>query len=328
MAEPAVSVLLPVRDGEATLPRALASLQRQTLADFEVLCVDDGSADSTPAILERQAARDPRFRLVRQPPLWISAALNRALAESRAPVVVRQDADDVSHPRRLALLLDFLASHPGADVAGSRTRGFPRRAVGVGMERYEAWQNGLLTHEEMRRERFVESPMSQGGAAFRRTALEAAGGWRDDPWPEDLDLWLRLFAEGRRFAKLPETLYFWGEHEARTTRRDPRLGPRAHRACKLHHLQRHFLQERGPVEVWGRGRLLAGWARSLEEAGHPVTAREVDPRRAGRVGALALPGRPRAPLLIALTAPVSRSRLRPALAEAGLAEERDYLFVA
>ena len=327
MGPPRISLLLPVRDGEATLGRALASLERQTLRDFEVVCVDDGSRDATAGILERQAARDPRFRLVRQPHLWIARALNRALEESRAPVVARQDADDVSHPRRLERVLAFLEARPDVDAAGSRTLGFPRAALGIGMRRYEAWQNSLRSHEEMRRERFVESPMSQGGAAFRRRALEAAGGWRDEPWPEDLDLWLRLFAAGRRVEKLPEVLYFWGEHPRRTTRRDPRLGAAAHRACKLRHLGEGFLRAGVPVELWGRGRLLGSWARSLEEAGHPVRAREIDPRCVARGGARALPARPDGPLLVALTAPVSRSHLRAALAEAGLEEERDWLFV-
>ncbi|HSK14528.1 MAG TPA: glycosyltransferase, partial [Gaiellaceae bacterium] len=61
MAEPTVSVLLPVRDGEAHLGEALASLSAQTLADFEAIVVDDGSRDETGALAEKAGATVERF---------------------------------------------------------------------------------------------------------------------------------------------------------------------------------------------------------------------------------------------------------------------------
>src|ERR1700712_2104078 len=99
---PAVSVVLPVRDGAAFLPAALASMFAQTMGDFELLAIDDGSTDATAGILAAQAVRNPRLRVVTTPPLGLIAALNRGLAEARAPLVARMDADDVSRADRLA----------------------------------------------------------------------------------------------------------------------------------------------------------------------------------------------------------------------------------
>ncbi|HSJ93223.1 MAG TPA: glycosyltransferase, partial [Gaiellaceae bacterium] len=76
--DPTVSVLLPVRDGEALLAEALDSLAAQTFADLEVVIVDDGSRDSSPELAAAYAARDRRFRVVRQTPAGIVAALERA----------------------------------------------------------------------------------------------------------------------------------------------------------------------------------------------------------------------------------------------------------
>ena len=71
MPTPRVSVLLPVRDGEATLPACLASLDRQRLADWECVAVDDGSRDGSAALLRAAAARDDATTatgIARRPP--------------------------------------------------------------------------------------------------------------------------------------------------------------------------------------------------------------------------------------------------------------------
>src|SRR5687768_4094142 len=97
---PAVSFLIPVRNAAATLDEALASVALQTFGDWEAILVDDGSTDSSAALLEDWTRRDSRFRLLRQPePLGIVAALNRALEAAAAPVLARMDADDVSLPQ-------------------------------------------------------------------------------------------------------------------------------------------------------------------------------------------------------------------------------------
>src|SRR4051812_13093368 len=96
-APPRVSVLLPARDAAATVDEAMASVLGQTLPAFEVIAVDDGSADDTAARLEAWAARDARVRLLRCPARGLVATLNEGLAACRAPLVARMDADDLCH---------------------------------------------------------------------------------------------------------------------------------------------------------------------------------------------------------------------------------------
>src|ERR671918_1785850 len=80
---PLVSVLMPVRDEAPYLAEALASLSAQTLEDFEVLVVDDGSRDGSAEIAESHAHEDPRFRVLRRQQAGLVAALEHARAEAR-----------------------------------------------------------------------------------------------------------------------------------------------------------------------------------------------------------------------------------------------------
>ena len=98
---PAISVLTAVRNGLPHLAAAIASIREQSLPDWEWILVDDGSTDSTGALLADQAREDPRLRVLTVRAEGLVPALNRGLEAARAPIVARMDADDVAHPERL-----------------------------------------------------------------------------------------------------------------------------------------------------------------------------------------------------------------------------------
>jgi glycosyltransferase involved in cell wall biosynthesis len=319
---PALSVLLPVRDAGAYLAPALASLWRQTFRDFEVIAVDDGSTDGSGERLERAAALEPRLRVVRTPPAGLPAALNRALARARAPILARQDADDLSHRERFARQLDHLAAHRSAAAVGCRLRLFPSANVAGGMRRWARWHNALLTHDAMAREALIDSPLAHGTAMIRRAWLERVGGWRDLGWPEDLDLWLRMLARGARLEKCDATLYAWRQHPASATRRDPRYAPARFADLRMDALRRGFLARRRAATLVGVGRTLREWHARLAANGIRVQAIE-----AARPGADVMKAiGPRAVLVFG--AVPARARWREAMIRGGMSELRDFVFVA
>ena len=333
---PRVAVLMPARDAGATVRAAAASILRQTERDLALVCVDDGSSDATAEVLDRLAERDPRVRVVRGPGEGIARALNRGLAACDAEVVARMDADDVAHPRRLALQLEALRADPVLAAVGARVRLFPRGVVRDGMRRYAAWLNGLVTPALVQRDLLVEAPLVHPAAAIRRAALEAAGGWRDGPFPEDYDLWLRLAEAGASLANLPATLLDWRESPGRATRRDPRYDLARHRALKAAFLARGPLARRREVALWGAGETGRAFADGLAREGVRVAFfLEVDRKKIGRT----VRGAPvfsweearRArglPLLVAVGAPGARDLIRAALTKEGFEEPRDFRCVA
>lgn len=331
---PQISILMPVRNEERFLPAALASLCHQTLSAWELVVVDDGSDDGTAAILAAAARGDSRVRVLSRPAAGLVPALNAGLAACRAPLVARLDGDDVCHPRRLEQQVRLLGKMPALDLVASAVRHFPRPGLQDGMRAYEKWQNGLVDHETIRRNLFVESPFAHPSVTFRKEAVSRVGGYRDRGWAEDYDLWLRMARAGARFARLPQTLLYWRDHPERLTRTGAHCTLDAFRACKAHHLKRSFLRGIAEVTLWGAGLEGKAWRKALEREGVAVCRwAEIDPRKIGQK----IHGAPVVPIealrsgegktLVTVGARGARRQIRDWTAENGLIEGEDFLCV-
>jgi glycosyltransferase involved in cell wall biosynthesis len=333
MPDPIISVLLPVHDGAAYITAALDSIVRQTLNQWELVVVDDHSNDSTPLILAEYARRDPRIRVISPAGKGLVAALNTGLSACRAPLVARMDADDISHPRRLERQAEFLERTPDVGLVACGFRHFPRKHLRVGMLAYETWQNGLVTHDLILRDLFVESPFVHPSVMFRKNLVEQVDGYRECGWTEDYDLWLRLAAAGVRFARLPEPLFFWRDRPDRLTRTALAYTATAFRDCKAHYLKLGFLSGLEEVTLVGAGLEGRAWMRTLATAGIRVTRWiDADPRKQARPlhGAPVLPpdtDELSGKFLVTIGTRGARKEIRTWLAEQGLAEGVDVLFV-
>lgn len=335
MISPAVSLLLAVRNEERFLPAALASLFRQSLADWELVVVDDGSTDRTAAILAQARQHCPhKIHIIHQPAKGLVEALNVGLKRCRAPLVARMDGDDICHPQRLFAQHEYMRNHPEVDVVTCRVRHFPRPLLPGGMKTYEAWQNSLLTHDDIQRDRYVESPLTHPSVMFRRESVMKVGGYRQRSWAEDYDLWLRLFEAGARFARLPRTLFYWRDRPDRLTRTAANCTLEAMRDCKAHFLCRDYLKGHQEVTLWGAGLEGKTWRKILLHKGiHVCRWVDIDPRKIGQTihGAPVIapsglsPGQGK--MLITVGAAGARQQIRRWAARHSLPEQRDFLCV-
>jgi glycosyltransferase involved in cell wall biosynthesis len=279
---PDVSILLPCYNASSTLEETLISLVNQTYTNFEVICVDDGSTDDTSLILDRWMEKDPRFVVIKMSHGGVVEAANRGLEFCRAPIVVRIDADDLCHPERLALQREYLLEHPEVTVVSSLVKGFPEEEIGEGFNLYYQWLNSLLTHEDITREIFVESPIANPSAAYRKSCFQDVGGYRDHGWPEDYDLWLRLYLAGARFEKIPEVLLEWREHPERLTHTDSRYSVENFLRAKAHYLAKGPAKGRDAVFIWGAGMTGRRLSKHLVREGVPLVAFvDVDEKKIG-----------------------------------------------
>jgi glycosyltransferase involved in cell wall biosynthesis len=328
-----ISILLPVYNSSATIEKAIESLLRQTYGDFEVVAVDDGSTDGTTEILHHLEKRDSRVRPVIAPHAGLVPALNLGLTHCRGEFLARMDGDDICHPERLRLQLDYMTAHPEVSVVSSLVCSFPRSAMREGFKKYELWLNSLTSHEEIAHDIFVESPVAHPSVLLRTAELRKLGGYQEHGWPEDYDLWLRYFTAGKRFAKVPETLLFWRAHKSRLTFTDSRYALENFIRAKAHYLAKMLKKEHPEVIIWGAGMTSRRLSKHLVREGLSIKcAVDIDPEKIGRtmrgipiVAPEALSEHRKTFVITAVGSAEARKIIRDYLDGTGRVETRDYI---
>lgn len=281
-----VSVLMPVFNGAAHIAEAIESvIGQQGAPDFELVVINDGSTDETPDILRcYDSAR--YLRVEHTENHGIARALAFGVQLCRGRYICRLDADDLMSPGRLRAQAGFLDQHPDIHlVSGTVRHEVIEGDKNGGMARYVDWMNRQISHEEMLQSIWIDSPVAHPSVMFRREAIASAGGYQDVPWPEDTDLWFRMFLCGMRFAKLDSETVIWRDHPKRLTRIDHHYGQEQQAAMKAHYLPRFFPRARQHgVTVLGAGPFGKRLGRALKNSG--VSLRrfvDIDPRKISRI---------------------------------------------
>ena len=197
-----VGIILPCYNGAKYLPRALQSVQTQTFTDWELVVVDDGSSDSSAAIVKDLSKNDPRIKLFRNDKnLGIQKSLNRGLVAGRGEYVARIDDDDEWVDRdKLKKQVEFLDNNPEYGIVGTGIIEVDEN--GVEIFRYRQ----PLRDEDVRRRILKQNCFTHSSVLFRRSAVIELGGYsetEETKHVEDYDLWLRL-GENWKFANLPD----------------------------------------------------------------------------------------------------------------------------
>ncbi len=335
MGSPAISVLLPAYDAGATLDAALCSVERQSERDWECVVVDDGSTDGTREIALAHAARDGRVRVVSLAHSGIVAALDAGLEQCRGELVARMDADDLMARERLKRQRAVLSARSDWAGVGCHVRLFPRRGIRDGLRSYERWLGAMKSDLDVRREAFIECPIAHPTLMMRREVL-ARLRYRDQPWPEDYDLVLRVLEQGDALGMVPERLLHWRDGPTRLSRRSPRYALAAFVECKAEFLARTFLAGAERYLLWGFGDTGKALRQALARRGkQPSAIVELHPGRLGQrihgapvIPPELLPAQPRAPLLVSVAGLGPRSEIRAALSALRYEETRDYYCVA
>jgi glycosyltransferase involved in cell wall biosynthesis len=198
---PRISVVMSVYNGQDYLREAVESILCQSYRDFEFIVVDDGSVDRTSEILAEY--KDRRLRIVHQENRGLTPSLNRGIRLARGEYIARQDADDISMPERLEILVEILEGEPEVGLVGSHVIFIDR----YGTE-FSRWRTPL-EHEEICRESKKYNPLCQGGGIFRKSCLEEIGAYREKfRYAQDYDLLLRM-AKRFQVRNVDRFLYKW-----------------------------------------------------------------------------------------------------------------------
>lgn len=207
-----VVVLIPARNYGEYIEEALRSLATQTALPAEVLVIDDGSTDDTPAVLDRliRELPDLSIRVKRHDKsIGFVNSLVEGTQLTDAPYIAHVDADDRVLPQYLERLVDALEANPDVAYVYPRMRLFGAETGVVLSGPFNparlVYDGNYLTHIGI----------------IRRTAYESSRGYRDIPSRADWDLWLSFLEAGHVSLFVDEVLYEWRRHSASMTMSEP-----------------------------------------------------------------------------------------------------------
>jgi len=230
---PKLSVIISCYNCEKFLAECIESVQEQTLQDWELFLLDDGSEDRTRQLIQKYAQSDERIK-----PYYFDdntgpyIRRNFAIEQANADFIVIQDADDIMSPDKLKLLYREINKDEKLGVVGSFYRVFLEELSSV-----EYAEDLILpvTHQEiMERYRTVRYVCWHGSAVIRKTLFEKIGPYDENPFGSD-KLWLSKAAELAgftnkiKFKNIPEFLTLKREHPLSQQGRLPPLDRRSRR---------------------------------------------------------------------------------------------------
>jgi len=204
---PYYSILIGAYNAEDTISNCLESILSQDCGDFELLVVDDGSADNTFSIVASYLNKSDKIVIIRQPNIGLTKSLNRAICLARGRVVVRQDADDLSYSNRLSKLKPFFEQ--GEKVVYSLAHTGFSREESVIVPRSKYYLNNRIVRELL----IFGNPFVHGTLAVRRDLFLDMQ--YDDrlKYSQDYEFLLRVLNKGVSPCVIPSTLYFFSKSE-------------------------------------------------------------------------------------------------------------------
>ena len=204
---PVISVIIPVYNTAEYLAECLDSVLAQTFQDNEKICINDGSTDGSPQILEAYAQKDSRIRIINQPNLGVVAARNNAIAQALGTYIFPLDSDDIIKPHTLSSMLNAIEEQKG-DIITCRVMLF-------------GTQQGEMILPKPNKYNMVQQNCLVNAALFRRADFMQSGGYNKSCFNglEDYDLWLNLiFNHGKKIHRVPEILFFYRIKKAEESR--------------------------------------------------------------------------------------------------------------
>ena len=244
-----ISVVVPMYNVAPYLQTCLESLAQQTMADLEVVMVDDGSTDESPVIAERFAARDSRFRLVRQANAGLGAARNTGVVHAVGAFIAFVDSDDVV-PRHAYELLVGALDRTGSDMAAGNVRRLTQLGtVQVGFLARAFERPRLQTH--ITRFPLLLADRMAWNKVFRRSFWDQHGfRFPQGVYHEDIPVTLPAHYLARAVDLIDETVYLWRLREGgelSITQRRTETKTLRDRVAAVDYVSRFLADQRLPV---------------------------------------------------------------------------------
>lgn len=251
---PQVSILMPVKNAMPYLTECLESIVAQSYQEWQLIAINDHSADGSRALLKTYAAKDARITTYDNNGKGIIDALRLAYTHSDGHYITRMDADDIMRADKLQVLINNLKRRGKGYLAVGQVEYFSETTLGEGYKKYADWLNGLTAlgsnFDDLYRECVIPSPCWM----VHREDLDRIGAFSSDRYPEDYDLTFRMYQGGLKCIPCHEPIHLWRDHGERSSRNDDNYSDNRFLDIKLHHFIGHDHNPSRPLVIWGAGR--------------------------------------------------------------------------
>tara|TARA_R110000796_G_scaffold933_1_gene3596 strand:+ start:1236 stop:1949 length:714 start_codon:yes stop_codon:yes gene_type:complete len=215
-----ISVLIPVYNTSAYfLSECLKSCLSQTISDYEIVIVDNGSDNLDTLIVLSEFENNEKITIVQcaqqRGKKNLSVALNYGLLRCKYDLVARMDSDDVMYPDRLEKQLNFMINNPNIDILGAQIKIIP--------------QGNITEHQFIVDKDFALRSywlVNHPTVMFRKSKIMDIGGYKETPthFAEDYELWLRSLRNNLKIRNMPDVVLKYRYHDnnlTKETQRDP-----------------------------------------------------------------------------------------------------------
>jgi len=212
MDSPKISVLMSAYNNDSYLKPSINSILNQSFANFELILIDDGSADQSLAIMQNLAVADSRVKILRNPEnRGLTKSLNQGLKIAQGKYIGREDADDLSRPERLKTQYEYLEKHPEIFLSGSSAILIDEKGKTIG--NYFKKNNPEKLEKILKRHNHIlhSSIMFRNQNIFYREKFY---------FSQDYDLYLRLLSNGKKITNLAQTLIQYRCHRSSLSFKD------------------------------------------------------------------------------------------------------------
>ncbi len=217
LAEPLITVLMPVYNGERYLKQAIKSILNQTYINFEFIIIDDGSSDHSANIIKSYA--DQRIILVQNKKnLGLIRTLDKGIRIASGKYIARMDADDISFSTRLATQVNFMEKHPDMGMSGTAIQIIDDNGKQGSIVTFPNNSSVLKWHL------CFYCPFAHPSVMFHTGVAKKAGGYfsknligREQYSAEDYDLWRRISAISN-IHNISEPLIYLRKHDKNLTK--------------------------------------------------------------------------------------------------------------
>ena len=189
MSSAEITIIIPLYNGEKHIAQTLEALLLQSLKEFQIIVIDDGSTDSS--FRKVTEIKDSRIRLIRQRNLGLAVALNNGINQCTSKYIARNDQDDISFPQRLEKQLAYMKANPDVDCIFSHYTKFGKKR---GWRNLDKQCNQSGTSKKFQG---IEDGCQLASTLFAKTTvIQSLGGYRQEYYPsDDWDMELRLLQQ-------------------------------------------------------------------------------------------------------------------------------------